>query len=95
MKTRVVNIRDNEPYSVYIGRAVPRRGLKKSPYANPFKIDKDRTREEVIEEYREWFLAQPELVEKARKEHENKHKDKPYKIPFPEGLKPPFRRLKK
>ncbi len=39
------------------------------------------------------FMANPELVEKARKEHENTHKNDPYKSPLPDGLKPPFRRL--
>ena len=39
------------------------------------------------------FMGNPELVKKAREEHENSHKDDPYKTPFPEGLKPPFRRL--
>ena len=38
------------------------------------------------------FMKNPELVEKARKEHENYHKDKPYKSPLPEELKPPFRK---
>jgi len=41
------------------------------------------------------FMKNPELVEKARKEHEEAHKDKSYKSPLPEGLKPPFHRLKK
>ena len=41
------------------------------------------------------FMNNPELVEKACKEHEQKHKDNPYKSPLPDGLKPPYRRLKK
>ena len=41
------------------------------------------------------FMQNPNLVENARKEHNIAHKDKPYKSPLPEGLKPPFRRLKK
>ena len=41
------------------------------------------------------FMQNPHLVENARKEHNKAHKDKPYKTPFPDGLKPPFRRLKK
>ncbi len=71
MKTSVVNIR-NQTCDVYIGRANPRKGLKKSPYANPFMVVKDGTRDEVIEKYREWFLSQPELVEQARKELKGK-----------------------
>ncbi len=41
------------------------------------------------------FMQNPHLVKNARKEHNKAHKDKPYKTPFPDGLKPPFRRLKK
>ena len=41
------------------------------------------------------FMQNPNLVENARKEHNIAHKDKPYKTPLPDGLKPPFRRLKK
>ncbi|NVM18169.1 MAG: amidohydrolase [Candidatus Lokiarchaeota archaeon] len=41
------------------------------------------------------FMKNPDLVDKARKEHEHKHKDKLYKSPLPEGLKPPHHRLKK
>ncbi len=39
------------------------------------------------------FLQNPNLVENALKEHNIVHKDKPYKSPLPDGLKPPFRRL--
>lgn len=38
------------------------------PPRSPFVIDKDGTREEVIETYREWLLSQPELVEQAREQ---------------------------
>ncbi len=72
MKTSVINISSKEPYDVYIGRANRWKKLKKSPYANPFKVGEDGTREEVIEKYRAWFLAQPELVEQARKELKGK-----------------------
>jgi len=41
------------------------------------------------------FMQNPNLVENALKEHNFAHKDKPYKSALPEGLKPPFRRLKK
>ncbi len=41
------------------------------------------------------FMQNPNLVENARKEHNLAHKDKPYKSALPDGLKPPFRRLKK
>ncbi len=41
------------------------------------------------------FMQNPNLVEYAHKEHNKVHKDKPYKTPLPDGLKPPFRRLKR
>ena len=40
------------------------------------------------------FMNNPELVKKAKLEHEKIHKDLPYKSPFPEGLKPPLHRIK-
>jgi hypothetical protein len=36
--------------------------LPASPFANPFKIGRDGTREEVIAKYRAWLLARPDLV---------------------------------
>jgi len=41
------------------------------------------------------FMQNPKLVENALMEHNIAHKDKPYKSALPDGLKPPFRRLKK
>ncbi|MFX0012345.1 MAG: amidohydrolase, partial [Candidatus Hermodarchaeota archaeon] len=41
------------------------------------------------------FMNNPELVERARKEHDHMHKDKKYTSPLPDGLKPPFKRLKR
>ena len=41
---------------IYIGRTMP--GLKGSPLANPFKIGRDGTREEVIQKYRRWLWEQ-------------------------------------
>lgn len=38
MTTRVVHINDNIEGAVYVGRAVPRRGIKASKWANPYKI---------------------------------------------------------
>ena len=53
MPTTVVNVA-GEDFDVYIGRASPRRGLRASPYANPFKVGLDGDRYQVIEMYREW-----------------------------------------
>lgn len=36
--TRVVHVSDKIEGAVYIGRAMPRQGLKASPFANPWKI---------------------------------------------------------
>ena len=69
MTTRVINTKSGQPYDVYIGRNIP---VKKSPYANPFKIGPHGSRDESIAKYREWLLAQPELVERARKELKGK-----------------------
>jgi hypothetical protein len=51
--TRIVNLR-KEPYTVYIGRG--------SIWGNPFKIGRDGTREEVVEQYREYILNNPKLL---------------------------------
>lgn len=58
----------NDPNNVYIGR----RGIvfidkvrfpkEDSIWANPFKIDKDGNRDEVIEKYRKYILGKPELL---------------------------------
>jgi predicted nucleic acid-binding Zn ribbon protein len=61
IKTKVAHCM-KEPYDIYIGRYNRRKGLKASKWANPFKIDKDGTREEVIKKYKQWFFTQPDLV---------------------------------
>lgn len=48
------------PGAVYIGRP--------GPWGNPFVIGKDGTREQVIARYREWLMAQPDLVSKVKRE---------------------------
>lgn len=56
MNTRVIHWRDRGQYDpeevVYIGRAMPRQGLKASIWANPYRIGKHGSREEVIAMYR-------------------------------------------
>lgn len=47
---------------VYIGRAMPRAGLKASKWANPFRVDRDGSREEVIARYEAHLRASPELM---------------------------------
>jgi hypothetical protein len=51
-----------EKYDVYIGRAVPRAGLKASAWGNPFVLGKHGTREEIMKQYRAWLLNNPELM---------------------------------
>lgn len=51
--TRVVHCK-RERYDVYIGRP--------SKWGNPFVIGPDGSREQVIEKYRAWVLAQPDLM---------------------------------
>lgn len=48
--------RDRVSWMIYVGRP--------SIWGNPFKIGPDGTRDEVIEKYRAWLLAQPELMSK-------------------------------
>jgi hypothetical protein len=44
--------------AVYVGRAAP--GLRKSPYANPFKIGRDAVdAAEAVRLYRQWLPSQP------------------------------------
>lgn len=61
VQTRVVNVRTEE-YDVYIGRANPRYGLKRSKWANPFRLKSEAERPAMIERYREWIMNQPDLL---------------------------------
>ena len=53
MITRTVHCK-KESYDIYIGRP--------SKWGNPFQVGKDRTRDEVIEKFRNWILTQPNLL---------------------------------
>lgn len=61
MTSLVVHCKKSK-YDVYIGRAVPRSGLKASVWGNPFIIGKDGSRDEVMKKYRAWLLSNPELL---------------------------------
>jgi Domain of unknown function (DUF4326) len=61
--TRVVHCK-NEPFDVYIGRP--------SKWGNPFRIGKDGSREDVLEKYRHWILANPSLMARLRSELKGK-----------------------
>lgn len=64
----VIHWREREKHQrvVYIGRENKQRGWPASPFGNPFMEGKDGTRAEVIEKFRGWLFAQPELVTLAR-----------------------------
>jgi hypothetical protein len=55
----------DNPDFVYIGRRNAKYGLQASPFANPFHIGRDGTREEVIEKYHAYIedrlAREPEL----------------------------------
>lgn len=65
--SRIANLH-HEPLgdAVYVGRAMPRRGLAGSDFANPYRVDADGTRAEVIQKYRCWLLGRPELLDRLR-----------------------------
>ena len=48
--------------AVYVGRAEGRVGLRKSKWANDYRVGCDGTLDEVIEKYRAWLLQQPDLL---------------------------------
>jgi hypothetical protein len=62
MATTVVNIKTRARFDVYVGRYNLTYGLRSSKWANPFKIGRDGTREEVIEKYRRRVLETPSLM---------------------------------
>jgi hypothetical protein len=47
---------------LYVGRPMPRRGLRGSPLANPFRVG-SYSREDSIDLYRHWLRLQPQLLE--------------------------------
>lgn len=56
---------------VYIGRAIKARGypeLSGSSLANPYYINRDGTREEVVEKYRRWLWEQVQSNTEAKEE---------------------------
>ena len=53
-------------FDVYIGRG------SSSEWGNPYEIGKDGTRKEVIEKHKKDILADPEMIEKIKKELKNR-----------------------
>lgn len=69
MSNRVINLtNDQQDDAIYIGRAVPRRGMKSSPFANPYRIGPDGDRAAVLARYRQHLRDNPKLVEQIRRE---------------------------
>ncbi|NCY26918.1 MAG: DUF4326 domain-containing protein [Alphaproteobacteria bacterium] len=65
--SRVVNLRHEEiGDAVYVGRASQRRGLAESAFANPYRVDVDGTREQVIEKYLHYVLGRHDLLHRLR-----------------------------
>lgn len=56
MLITVANVRTTKD-GVYIGRAMPRQGLKASPLGNPYRLDEGEDRSVPIEQYRRRLLA--------------------------------------
>lgn len=68
-ETKIVRIRRSggaivQGCDVYIGRRLNQGGwsLPQSPWANPFVIGADGTREEVLEKYKAYVAGKPELM---------------------------------
>ena len=61
--TVVHNLHDE--YDIYIGREVPEHGLQGSKWGNPFVMEDDSEdeRQRALAAYREWIVAQPELMD--------------------------------
>jgi hypothetical protein len=66
---KVINLRGRAPRvvpegAVYVGGRIKRGGwdLPQSKWANPFKIGRDGTREEVLAQYERWLRAAPGLM---------------------------------
>jgi hypothetical protein len=57
-----VNEMQHYPDAVYVGRAMPRRGLPASPFANPFRIGRGGDRALVLDRYRAYLLQREDLL---------------------------------
>lgn len=62
-RTRVVNLK-YESYDVFIGRP--------GKWGNPFKLNVDGNRDEVIAKYEGWLRSKPDLIKEAMTELRNK-----------------------
>lgn len=60
---RVAHVRDGIPGAIYVGRPMPRQRLKGHILANPFKIGRDGSRQEVIDRYKEFVVRDSHRME--------------------------------
>jgi hypothetical protein len=63
--TTVINIKSGKPYDEYVGREIKRgkHNLEESDWANPFKVGRDGTLEEVLQKYERYLLEErPDLI---------------------------------
>jgi Domain of unknown function (DUF4326) len=66
MTTRVINIKNKQPFDVYIGNRIRFHPEKypQSKWGNPYaKYLKKYGRNKVIKMYKEYIMSKPELVE--------------------------------
>lgn len=59
VQAKVVHCK-REKHDVYIGRP--------SVWGNPFSMNSESERDAVVEKYKKWLMAQPRLIERAKRE---------------------------
>ena len=62
MEAKVVNIKNDKNYDVYIGRANKYLGLEGSKWGNPFVLQKESDRFEVVKKYMEYIISDNNLL---------------------------------
>lgn len=62
MTTTVIHVRDMREGDIYIGRAMPRKRLAGSRWANPYRVNRDQPRERAIALYRLYLAECPDLL---------------------------------
>lgn len=59
----LANIKKDEKYHIYIGRANSWLNLPESKWHNPFKLNSGEPRGSTLEKAKEYFYNSPELIE--------------------------------
>ena len=68
---KVVNV-FKQPYDIYIGRKNIDLGLEESIWANPFKINSENNRADVLEMYRQYIISNETLYNKLEELEDKK-----------------------